>query len=170
MFLSAPLGQKWLMLFDLGRVSQLYFEQSFPASVDDVWEFISSPKNLKLITPPYMNFEITSKDLPEKMYQGMIIVYRVSPLPFFRVQWVTEITVVKEKEYFVDEQKSGPYSFWHHQHFLLKTKEGVLMKDIVSYKPPFGFLGAVANSLFIKKNILRIFSFRKSALENIFST
>lgn len=134
------------------------------ASIDDVWDFISSPKNLKQITPKYMGFDIKTKDLAEKMYPGMIISYIVKPLLGLKTTWVTEITQVKDKEYFVDEQRVGPYNIWHHEHFIEPIEKGVLMKDIVSYKPPFGFLGSIANSLLIKKKLNEIFEYRSEAI------
>ncbi len=149
---------------------QFTAEQLIPASIDTVWDFISSPKNLKEITPDYMGFDIMSKDLPEKMYAGMIIQYKVSPLLGIKTTWVTEITHVRDKEYFVDEQRVGPYNIWHHQHILSKQEYGsVLMKDIVSYQPPFGFLGSIANSLFIKSKLKEIFDYRTIAVEQKFS-
>jgi ligand-binding SRPBCC domain-containing protein len=125
--------------------------QHFNSSVEDLWEFISCPKNLKLITPEYMGFDIVSEDLPEKMYEGMIISYQVSPLLGIKTTWVTEITQMENNRYFVDEQRVGPYKLWHHQHFIEATAEGTLMKDIVSYEPPFGILGTLANQIIIKK-------------------
>ena len=142
--------------------------QKVPASVKQVWDFISSPANLKNITPDYMGFDIVSKNLPEKMYPGMMIAYKVSPLLTIKMNWVTEITHVKELEYFVDEQRVGPYSIWHHQHHIQKIMGGVLMTDIVDYLPPFGFLGRIANTLVIKKQLNEIFSFRTLKLEEVF--
>lgn len=147
---------------------QLLKEQKVNGSIDDIWNFISSPANLKEITPDYMGFDITSKGLPDKMYEGMIISYRVSPLLGIKTTWVTEITTVRDKKYFVDEQRVGPYSIWHHQHIIDPIKNGVLMKDIVSYQPPLGFLGAIANSLFIKNKLEEIFEYRTKAVEKKF--
>ncbi len=131
-----------------------------PASIDEVWDFISSPANLKHITPEYMGFEVLSENLPEKMYPGMIISYRVRPIAGIAMKWVTEISQVRDKEFFVDEQRMGPYTMWHHQHHLKQVAGGVEMTDIVSYIPPFGFLGAIANTLLIKKQLREIFDFR----------
>ncbi|HPE78290.1 MAG TPA: SRPBCC family protein [Draconibacterium sp.] len=147
---------------------QLHKTQKIPATVDQVWDFISSPANLKIITPEYMRFNITSKLTNEKMYPGMIISYKVSPVLGIKMTWVTEITQVKEKEYFVDEQRVGPYSMWHHEHKIEPVEGGVLMTDIVSYKPPFGMLGSIANTLLIKKQLKEIFDFRTLAMEKIF--
>jgi len=147
---------------------QLLKEQKVNGTIDEVWDFISSPANLKVITPDYMGFDITSKNLPEKMYEGMIISYRVSPVLGVKTTWVTEITHIHDKRYFVDEQRVGPYALWHHQHLIEPIENGVLMKDIVSYEPPFGFLGAIANSLMIQKKLKEIFDYRTTAVEKEF--
>lgn len=143
-------------------------QQKVNTNIDDLWDFISSPANLKEITPDYMGFDIISKALPEKMYPGMIIKYKVSPLLGIKTTWVTEITQVRDKQYFVDEQRVGPYKIWHHQHILKPIENGVLMSDIVSYQPPFGFLGAIANSLMIKNKLNEIFDYRTTAIEKKF--
>ena len=140
-------------------------QQKINWSIDEIWEFISSPGNLKEITPDYMGFDIKTNNLPEKMYPGMIISYKVSPLLGIKMTWVTEITQVVEKKYFVDEQRVGPYSIWHHQHIIEPIENGVLMTDIVSYAPPLGFLGALANSLLIKNKLNEIFDYRTQAVE-----
>jgi ligand-binding SRPBCC domain-containing protein len=147
---------------------QLHKTQKIPATIEQIWDFISSPANLKKITPEYMGFNITSKLLSEKMYPGMIISYKVSPVLGIKMTWVTEITQVKEKEYFVDEQRVGPYSMWHHEHKIKPIEGGVLMTDIVSYKPPFGLLGSIANSIIIKKQLKEIFDFRTVAMDKMF--
>jgi len=148
---------------------QLIKKQLIPAEIDEVWDYISSPGNLKEITPDYMGFDITSENLPEKIYPGMIISYRIKPLFGLKMTWVTEITHVKEKKYFVDEQRIGPYSLWHHQHIIESVGNNVLMSDIVSYKPPFGVFGKIANTLYIRKQLDQIFEYREKALLNKFS-
>jgi ligand-binding SRPBCC domain-containing protein len=140
-------------------------EQKLNASLDEVWDFISSPANLKQITPSYMGFDISSPNLAEKMYAGMMISYVVRPLFGIKTKWLTEITHVKDKSYFVDEQRFGPYVIWHHQHFIEPTDTGVLMNDIITYQPPFGVLGAIANTLIIQNKLEEIFEFRRVALE-----
>ena len=150
-------------------IYQFKTKQLLKSDLETVWDFVSSPRNLKKITPPYMGFDITSKDLPLKMYTGMIISYKVSPLLSIPTTWVTEITQVEKHKFFIDEQRVGPYTMWHHQHFLEETKDGILMTDIVTYKPPFGILGSIANSLFIKKKLKSIFDYRFVALEKIFN-
>jgi len=147
---------------------QLHRKQVVSGSMEDVWDFISSPGNLKRITPDYMGFEINSKNIPGKMYPGLIISYTVKPLLGMKMIWVTEITHVEEMRYFVDEQRIGPYSMWHHEHFIEPAGEGVLMTDIVSYSPPFGFLGALANLIFIRKQLDSIFRYRENKLKELF--
>lgn len=147
---------------------QLIKVQKLPASLSEIWDFISSPINLKEITPEHMGFVVTSNNGSEKMYPGMIITYKVSPLLGIKLNWMTEITHVKDYEYFVDEQRIGPYSMWHHQHRIEPIEGGVLMTDIVTYKPPMGILGALANSLIITKQLEQIFTYRTIALEKKF--
>lgn len=147
---------------------QLKRNQLIPANPDRVWEFISTPANLKKITPGYMGFEITSSDLPETMYPGMIISYKVSPLFGLMMDWVTEITHIEEKRFFVDEQRIGPYKLWHHQHHLSPVEAGVEMTDIVTYQLPFGLLGTAVNKLLVRRKLREIFDYRKTALEKEF--
>ena len=133
------------------KIYNLHKKQKLPISIETAWEFLSSPKNLKTITPDYMGFNILSgADRP--MFPGQIIQYIVTPILGIKTKWVTEITHVKDNEYFVDEQRVGPYSMWHHQHFFEETSEGVLMKDIITYKPPFGIIGVIANSIIINRS------------------
>ena len=141
--------------------------QTINRPITEIWDFISSPNNLKTITPDYMGFDITSES-PEKMYEGLIISYKVSPMLGIKTTWVTEITHIKEHEYFVDEQRVGPYKIWHHQHHLEKTENGTLMTDIVSYQPPFGLLGDIANSIIIKAKLNEIFNYRTKVLEELY--
>jgi ligand-binding SRPBCC domain-containing protein len=143
---------------------QLKRKQILHGNIKDVWNFIASPANLAEITPGNMNFILTSDNGKDKMYSGMIITYKVSPLFGIKVSWVTEITFIKEYEYFVDEQRIGPYSMWHHQHIIEPMEGGVLMTDIVTYQPPFSFIGAVANSLVIRKRLDEIFDYRSVVL------
>jgi ligand-binding SRPBCC domain-containing protein len=147
---------------------QLYFEQKVPAPLPVLWDFISSPKNLQRITPEYMGFKILTQNLPEKMYPGMIVNYEVYVLPYVKMNWVTEITQVIDQIYFVDEQRSGPYKIWHHEHRLKEIEGGVLMSDLISYSPPFGLIGTFANKFIIKNQVNQIFQYRETALVSIF--
>ncbi len=145
----------------------LLAEQKLPLSLGDAWDFFSSPENLSKITPQDMGFVITSPE-QGKMYPGQIITYKVSILPGIKANWVTEITYVRDREYFVDEQRFGPYSMWHHEHHFEEISDGVLMKDKVSYKLPFGFLGRLVHPIIIKPQLNKIFSYRFEILEEMF--
>ena len=134
------------------------------ASMDEAWDFISSPANLKEITPSYMGFEIKTPGLPDKIYPGLMISYEVRPVLGIKMNWLTEITHVREPYYFVDEQRAGPYSLWHHEHSLSQTDKGVLMTDLVTYRLPAGPLGDLAHGAFVRKQLEDIFRFRESAL------
>ncbi len=137
-------------------------------TLDEAWKFFSSPANLKEITPEHLGFKITSKFHGEKMYPGQIISYIVKPIMGIPLEWVTEITHVEDKHFFVDEQRFGPYAFWHHQHIFREVDNGVEMKDIVHYKVPFGILGDIANVLFVKRQLKGIFDYRYTLLEKKF--
>ena len=141
--------------------------QQLPISLDEAWDFFSSPRNLSEITPARMGFYILS-ELPEKMYPGLIISYIVKPVAGIPVKWVTEISQVREKEFFVDFQLSGPYAIWHHQHHFRPLNGGVEMTDIVNYKVPFGFLGRIVNWLFVEREVKDIFEYRNWVLEDKF--
>jgi ligand-binding SRPBCC domain-containing protein len=149
---------------------QLKSIQKLPIDLDTAWDFFSSPANLKVITPDYMGFEVTSEGSDAKMFPGMIISYIVRPILHFPMEWVTEITHVKDKEYFVDEQRFGPYSLWHHKHFFTSIEGGVEMTDIVHYKVPLGPLGDLANLLFIRRKLNEIFDYRTKVLNDLFGT
>lgn len=150
------------------KIYQLKSSQILPVSLPKAWKFFSDPKNLSKITPKWLNFEITS-ELPNRMYAGMIISYKVRPMLNIPQTWVTEITHVNEPYYFVDEQRFGPYKMWHHEHIFNEIPDvGVEMRDIVTYVVPFGILGRIANSLFVRKKVLEIFEYRKEVLQKLF--
>jgi ligand-binding SRPBCC domain-containing protein len=140
--------------------------QVIPASLDKVWEFFSNPNNLQAITPAHLNFRVTSKFHGNKIYPGQIIEYKVSPILNIPLYWMTEIMHVADKVYFVDEQRYGPYSLWHHQHHFRQVSDGVEMTDIVHYKVPFWFLGDIANALLVKHQLKQIFDFRFKVVES----
>jgi len=135
--------------------------------MDEAWDFFSSPANLQKITPEKLGFKIVSKHHGEKMYAGQIIEYYVKPLFGIPLYWMTEITHVADKKYFIDEQRFGPYSMWHHQHHFKETPDGVEMTDIVHYKLPFGILGELAHTLFVKKQLQGIFDYRFKVVEDL---
>ncbi len=151
------------------KIYRLHTKQNLPISVDEAWDFLSSPKNLKTITPDYMSFDILSgADRP--MYPGQIIQYIVTPILGIKTKWVTEITHVKDKEYFVDEQRFGPYALWHHKHFIKEIDGGIEMEDIVDYKVPMGILGQLVHPILVKPKLQEIFNYRTTKLEELFGT
>jgi ligand-binding SRPBCC domain-containing protein len=152
----------------MSKVYSLKTVQHIPVSLDTAWDFFSSPANLKDITPSNMGFNIISQHHGEKMYPGQLIEYKVSPLLGIPLYWMTEITHVQDKKYFVDEQRFGPYSLWHHQHHFKQTATGVEMTDIVHYKLPLGILGDIANALLVKQQLKNIFDFRYKKVEELF--
>lgn len=142
--------------------------QNIPVSIEKAWEFFSNPGNLQTITPASMGFNIVSKHHGDKMYAGQLIEYKVKPIMGIPVYWMTEITHVVDKKYFIDEQRFGPYQLWHHQHHFQEIEGGVQMTDIVHYRIPYGFIGNIANKLFVQKQLRTIFSYRFQKVEEIF--
>ena len=151
------------------KIYRLQKIQNLPISPDEAWAFLSDPKNLKTITPDYMGFEILSGD-ERLMYPGQIIKYIVTPVLGIRTQWLTEITHVKTGEYFVDEQRFGPYALWHHKHFIRPIDQGTEMEDIIDYKLPMGMLGQMVHPFLVKPKLQEIFDYRQKKLIELFGT
>jgi ligand-binding SRPBCC domain-containing protein len=150
-------------------VYTLKTKQIVNTSLDEAWDFFSSPANLKVITPPNMGFDIITEEVAKKMYEGQIIAYKVKPVLGIPMTWVTEITHVKDRLFFVDEQRKGPYTMWHHEHHFKVVQDGVEMIDIINYIPPMGFLGTIANQILIKNQLKTIFDFRFQKVETLFN-
>lgn len=149
------------------KIYRLHKKQNLPITIDQAWDFLSSPKNLKTITPDYMGFNILSgADRP--MFPGQIIQYIVTPVLGIKTKWVTEITHVRDKEYFVDEQRFGPYSLWHHKHFIKEIEGGIEMEDIIDYKVPMGIIGQLFHPIVVKPKLEEIFNYRTKKLEELF--
>ena len=149
------------------KLYQLHSKQALPISQKEAWDFLSSPSNLKVITPDHMGFTILSgADRP--MFPGQIIQYKVAPFPGYSTTWVTEITHVKEGEYFVDEQRFGPYALWHHKHFIKPITGGVEMEDVIDYKIPMGILGQLVHPILVKPKLNEIFDYRRKKLIELF--
>lgn len=149
------------------KIYRLHTVQNLPISVDEAWDFLSDPKNLKTITPDYMGFDILS-GADRKIFAGQIIQYIVTPIAGIPTKWVTEITHVKDKEFFVDEQRFGPYALWHHKHFIKPIPGGVEMEDIVDYKLPMGILGQLAHPIIVKPKLKEIFDYRYQKLIELY--
>lgn len=143
-------------------------KQLLPVDIDTAWAFFSNPANLDVITPENLGFKITSNN-DDTIYQGQIITYKIGIFPFLKSNWVTEITALKEKSYFVDEQRFGPYKMWHHEHLFIPQAGQTEVIDKISFALPFGFFGSIAYKLFVKKKLTEIFTFRTKKMDEIFA-
>ncbi len=152
----------------MSKIYSIKTVQKIPVTLETAWEFFSRPDNLKHITPSNLGFNIISKHHGEKMYPGQIIEYTVKPILGIPLYWMTEITHVTDHQYFIDEQRFGPYSLWHHQHHFKTIEGGVEMTDIVHYKVPCWFLGDIANFIMVKSQLNKIFQYRFKAVEEKF--
>ena len=151
------------------KIYTLHKKLKLPITLDEAWFFLSNPKNLKIITPDYMSFNIVST-IDRPLYTGQIIQYIVTPLLGIKTKWVSEITHIEEKKYFVDEQMYGPYALWHHKHFIKEVEGGVEMEDIIDYKVPLGILGQLVHPILVKPKLEEIFSYRQKKLVELFGT
>ena len=148
---------------------QLIRKQFVKTDLETCWNFFSSPSNLKVITPDYMGFDVKT-EVPEVMYEGLIISYTVRPLLGIPMEWVTEITHIKDKAFFVDEQRIGPYKMWHHEHHFKEVQGGVEMTDIVSYIVPFGVIGKLVQPILVQPKLEEIFAYRFKVVDNLFGS
>jgi ligand-binding SRPBCC domain-containing protein len=146
-----------------GEIYQLSAKINLPIPLEEAWKFLSDPSNLKVITPDYMGFHIIS-GTDRAMYAGQIITYKVSPLLGIKMNWVTEITHVEDRKYFVDEQRIGPYSMWHHKHFLKEIKNGTEITDVVHYRLPIALIANRFHAILVKPKLKEIFEYRTKAL------
>ncbi len=146
---------------------KLQQEQILPITLEEAWNFFATPKNLNEVTPKDLVFEITS-EVPNKMYEGLIITYKIKPMLNIPINWATEITHIKEMEFFVDEQRKGPYNIWHHEHHFKAVSNGVLMTDILHYDIGKSIFGWIAGKLFVHQQVKKIFSYRYKVLEEYF--
>jgi ligand-binding SRPBCC domain-containing protein len=147
----------------------LSYSQKIPTPIRDLWTFFSSPHNLERITPPQLGFNVLSHSKDDyRMYPGMLIRYTVSPLLGIKMNWLTEITQVNEPHYFIDEQRSGPYSIWHHEHHFEEIEGGVLMKDLLTYAIGYGPMDGLINRMIVNKKVTEIFAYRERKIEELF--
>ncbi|MCF8237258.1 MAG: SRPBCC family protein [Saprospiraceae bacterium] len=149
------------------RVYGKQWQQDIQGNPQKIWDFFSRPENLQRITPKEMNFCIQSDITGQEMYEGMMIVYTVSPLLGINMTWATEITHIRPGVHFIDEQRIGPYAMWHHEHWFEPIEGGVRMKDLLHYAIPFGPLGAIANALIVDKKVEGIFQHRTKVIEQL---
>lgn len=147
----------------------LYKETLAETTLDAAWEFISHPANLNLITPDDMEFEILT-DLPDEMYDGLLVAYRVKIPAIGNRLWLSELKHIVHKRSFVDEQKIGPYKLWYHYHAIEETQAGIRFIDHVTYEVPFGVVGKAMHALFIRKTLDRIFDCREQRMRSLLNT
>lgn len=148
---------------------ELYRKQILPISIDQAWEFFKNPHNLGKITPAHMGFRILN-EVESPMFEGQIIKYKIAPFPGMPLDWMTEITKIREPFFFIDEQRHGPYKVWHHEHWFKEVEQGVEMIDRVNYVLPFGPLGKLVHALIVKRQLQQIFAYRNKRLIEIFGT
>lgn len=148
-------------------VTVLKRSQLLPITLEEAWDFFTNPANLNEITPESMKFKILS-DLPKRVYPGLFILYKVSAVAGIPMDWTTEITHVEPMAYFVDEQRTGPYRIWHHEHHFEARPDGVWMTDILHYDIGKSIFGAIAGALFVHAKVREIFDYRYQKLQQIF--
>lgn len=150
------------------QIKRKEWQQFIPKPVEEIWDFFSRPENLKKLTPAKVGITMLVDLSGKEMYPGMLIPYYISPLLGIRMKWLTEITHIEHLRYFVDQQREGPYAFWHHQHNFVAQNGGTLMTDILHYKVPYGPIGTLADWILVNKMVDDIFGFRKAAIEQYF--
>ncbi|MFN0125572.1 MAG: SRPBCC family protein [Verrucomicrobiales bacterium] len=150
-------------------IHTLESRQVIPLAIETAWEFFSNPRNLERITPPDLGFKIITPDLPPRIHAGMMIQYQVNALPGIPMTWLTEITQVREREYFVDEQRVGPYALWHHEHCFTDLGNGrAEIHDRVTYRLPLQPFGDLAHPWLVKPRLNQIFEYRKLRVRDMF--
>ncbi len=151
------------------KIYSLETKQIIDRPIEEIWSFFTNPKNLNQLTPSDMNFKILSGS-SDDFYEGKIINYSVNPFKFYNIKWVTEITKIKKNDFFIDEQRFGPYKMWHHEHHFIKNNDNTTtIYDKVIYKLPYGIIGKLSHKLFIKKRLLEIFNFRKKTIKKLYT-
>ena len=143
--------------------------QLITGTLEEVWDYFSSPENLNELTPNNMGFKILTKTPIPKMHEGQIIEYKVSPILGIPLYWKTIIKEVVPLKSFVDQQAKGPYKLWRHTHTYTQQGDQVLMTDKVEYLLPFGYLGQMLNPVFVRSRLEEIFDYRYERIEQSFN-
>lgn len=149
------------------KIHQINRDLIVPTDLESAWDFIRSPGNLDKITPDDMSFEIVS-ELPDEMFDGLLIEYRVGIPLIGKQTWLTELKHIRERHSFVDEQRIGPYKFWYHYHEITEVDGDIRFRDQVRYTLPLGPLGALAQTVFVRKELERVFDYREQAVRKHF--
>lgn len=152
------------------KVTQWSASQKVNGTIEEVWNFFSNPVNLDQLTPKEVNFSIKSISGDGPMYPGMLVQYKIKPLKWLPIYfyWVAEIKQVHQNLRFIDEQRYGPFAFWYHEHAFEAVEDGVIVKDMLHYRVPLGFIGKLIDWLVIRLAIKRIFRTRTEILHEYF--
>lgn len=149
------------------RLYRILSRQQLPTTLEQAWDFCSTPRNLPAITPEWLHFTVTS-DVPDRMYPGLAMTYSITPVPFWRVEWLTVITAIDEGRNFVDEQRTGPYRLWHHEHRFEPVDGGVEMRDVVHYALPLDPLSRPLHDYLVRRQLQDVFEYRFRSLARLF--
>jgi ligand-binding SRPBCC domain-containing protein len=143
-------------------VHVLELDQVLPGERDEVFSFYADAFNLEAITPPWLGFRVVTPG-PIEMQPGAMIEYRLK-LHGVPVRWLTEIEIWEPGRRFVDTQVRGPYRLWRHTHSFEDDPGGTRVRDSVSYEIPLGPLGELADRLMVRRDLARIFDYRRRAV------
>jgi ligand-binding SRPBCC domain-containing protein len=141
--------------------------QMLPVAPGEAFEFFADAYNLEVITPPWLRFRVVTPG-PIAMKAGTLIEYRLR-LHGLPIRWLTRIDVWEPGRHFQDRQLRGPYGAWHHTHAFAPRDGGTSMRDIVRYTMPLGPLGRLAHRALVRRDLERIFDFRRDAVAALFA-
>ena len=151
------------------KLERIQTVQRLPIQLEEAWDFFTSPKNLRLITPHWLDFQL-NQEPPEYMHPGTIISATIRPFPVYSTNWISEITHIRPPQFYITEQRFGPFKMWHHEHHFTAIDDGVEIEDIIMYGMHFGKIGSLFHNVFIRKKLHDAFSFRAQALEQRFGS
>ena len=158
---------KALLIGDEGQVAdELVKVQWVAKPLDEVFAFFGNEKNLEALTPAWLNFKILGKSTA-RLEAGSLIDYRLK-IHGVPLRWQSRIDNWEPPRFFSDTQTRGPYSFWNHAHTFSALKGGTLIRDRVRYGVPGGFLGKALGSRWVRKDLEKIFGFRRKAVSEVF--
>lgn len=146
------------------QIYQLYRRQQLNMTLEEAWDFFSSPYHLNDITPVFFQVEITSR-VPQKIYAGLMISYRMKAVFGIPMAWLSEVSHCDEPKRFVYQQRIGPFKFWSHEVCLTETPSGIQLEDIMFYAMPLGWLGELLNRWLIADRLEKIFDTRRDCLD-----
>jgi ligand-binding SRPBCC domain-containing protein len=151
------------------KLERLHTIQRLPVQIEEAWDFFTSPKNVGLITPPWLDFRMIS-DPPEYLHPGTLVASEIRPVPGISIQWISEITHIRPPHFYITEQRVGPFKLWHHEHYFRVAEEGIEVEDIVYYGLYLGPVGSLAHDLYVRKKLHEVFTHRARAIEQRFGS